>query len=118
MTSGRGDTGNRRYRTNRAILLSQNQTCGICGHGPAEGAPALTADHIVPAKLWPRDAAGRPLPGLHELTNLRPAHGTLGGGQPDNPCNFCGRYCNQSRGARVAARPASRDWFPQGIPRA
>ena len=111
--SGRSGTGNRRYRTNRAILLAQNDICGICGHPGA-----LTADHIIPAKLWPRGADGKPMPGLNELSNLRPAHGSTGAGRGRavNYCNFCGRACNQSRGARSTGQPRSRDWFPNGIP--
>ena len=105
--SGRSGTGNAVYRRNRATLLAMTTLCGICGHGGAR-----TADHIVSAKTWPKNPlTGRPLPGLDELSNLRPAHGTMGGRQPDNPCPVCGRLCNQSRGAAQTRRPSSRDWF-------
>lgn len=112
--SGRSGTGNRRYRTNVQILLSASDVCGICGHGGAR-----TGDHIVSAKHWPRDGNGKPLPGLDDLTNLQPAHGTMGAGRDriHNPCPVCGRLCNQSRGARLNRQPRSRDWFPDGVPR-
>lgn len=95
-------------------MLSQNDVCGICGHGGS-----LTGDHIITAKHWPRGADGKPLPGLDDLSNLRPAHGTMGSGRDrlHNHCPTCGRLCNQSRGARVARRPQSRTWFPNGVPR-
>ena len=110
--SGRGGTGHREYRRNRAVMLAATDLCGICGHGGA-----LTADHIVPDRAWPRDrATGRRLPGFDSLANLRPAHGSMGGRQPNNPCPTCGRMCNQSRGDRPDRRPQSRDWFPDGIP--
>lgn len=111
--SGRSGTGNRRYRTNVQIMLAANDTCGICGHPGAQ-----TGDHIVPAKLWPRGADGKHLPGLDDLANLRPAHGTMGAGRgrAHNRCTTCHRLCNQSRGAGRARRPATREWFPNGIP--
>ena len=105
--SGRSGTGNAVYRRNRAILLAQTNVCALCGH-----AGAKTADHKVPAKRWPKGPDGRPLPGLDDLSNLQAAHGTMGGRQPDNPCPTCGRLCNQSRGGLIAARPQSREWFP------
>lgn len=106
--SGRGGTGNAAYRRNRAILLATNDICGICGHSGAR-----TANHIVPAKRWPRDENGRPLPGMDDLSNLEPAHGTLGAGPlvRHNRCPVCGKLCNQSLGAGRAPRPQSRDWF-------
>jgi hypothetical protein len=112
--SGRSGTGSRVYRTNRAILLASNDICGICGHGGS-----LTADHIINAKVWPRDRNGRPEPGLDALSNLQPAHGTLGSGldRIHNPCPTCGRLCNQSKGARPPRRIRSRAWFPDGVPR-
>jgi 5-methylcytosine-specific restriction endonuclease McrA len=105
--SGRSGTGNARYRRNRDLLLGQTTVCGLCGH---EG--AKTADHIVPDPLWPRDGYGRRLPGFDELANLQPAHGTMGAGRDvrQNPCPTCGQMCNQSKGARVAKRPQTRDW--------
>lgn len=107
-TSGRAGTGHALYRKNRAILLAQSDQCGICGHGGSQ-----TADHIISAKVWPRDARGKPLPGLDDLSNLRPAHGSMGAGKGRiNACPVCGRICNQSRGARVIQRPTSRQWFP------
>jgi 5-methylcytosine-specific restriction endonuclease McrA len=115
VTSGRSGTGNRRYRRNVQIMLTESDVCGICGHGGAK-----TGDHIIPAKLWPRDANGKPLPGLNDMANLRPAHGTMGAGRQviHNRCPTCGRLCNQSRGAGPRPpRPSTRDWFPNGVPR-
>ncbi len=104
--SGRSGTGGSRYRRNRAILLARNRTCWLCGHDGAS-----TADHVISAKLWPRDFAGRKLPGFDELPNLAPAHGTMGNTGLVNRCATCGRACNQVRGARVAtSRPQSRVW--------
>ena len=112
--SGRSGTGNAVYRRNRALLLATTTVCVICGH---EG--SMTANHIIPPARWPRDAAtGRLLPGLDSLANLEAAHGTMGGRQPDNPCPTCGRLRNQSLGNRAKRKPRTRDWFPQGIPRA
>jgi hypothetical protein len=111
--SGRSGTGNAAYRRNRLLVLANSDVCGICGHRGS-----MTADHIIPPARWPRDLTGRLLPGLDDVTNLRPAHGTLGAGRGrTNPCPTCGRLCNQSRGNRAARRPQSQDWFPRGIPR-
>lgn len=108
--SGRGGTGNYRYRRNRGILLATTDRCGICGHPGSK-----TADHIIDDKHWPRDAFGKRLPGFDELPNLQPAHGTLQPGKV-NRCPICGRLCNQSRGAREQRRPQTRDWFRVGRP--
>jgi hypothetical protein len=104
--SGRGGTGNAVYRRNRALMLASDDVCRICGHGGS-----LTANHVVPAKFWPKDAAGKPLPGMDDLSNLEPAHGTLDPGRI-NPCPVCGRLCNQSLGARAPrGRPQTRSWL-------
>lgn len=104
--SGRPGTGAARYRRNRAILLSYSDLCWLCGHHGA-----TTADHIIPAKLWPRDVFGRNLPGFDELPNLAPAHGSMGNTGAVNRCETCGLACNQVRGARTATpRPQSRRW--------
>jgi hypothetical protein len=96
-------------------MLARDDLCRICGHRGAR-----TADHIISAKFWPRDAAGRPLPGLDGPDNLQPAHGTMGAGRGrvQNRCAVCvgpdgrGRLCNQSKGARVrAASPSTRKWL-------
>lgn len=71
------------YRRNRAKLLTGNPPCWRCG------APATTADHIVP-KSW---FIARGLPVDHSLANLRPA---------------CHR-CNSSTGDRRGRRE-SRPW--------
>lgn len=107
--SGRPGTGNYTYRRNRAALLAQTTRCGLCGHDGA-----ATADHIIDDKHWPRGLDGRRAPGFDELGNLQPAHGTMGGRQPDNPCPVCGELCNQKKGARVAHRPQTRDWYGTG----
>lgn len=108
-TSGRSGTGNYTYRQNRALLLAQTDRCGLCGHPGAK-----TADHKIPHRLWPRDASGRKLPGFDDLSNLQPAHGSMGSGKDrvHNPCTVCGEMCNQRKGARVLRRPQTRNWFP------
>jgi len=104
--SGRGGTGNAVYRRNRAILLATSDICGICAHPGS-----MTADHIVPARVWPRGTDGKPQPGMDDLANLRPAHGTLGPGML-NRCPVCSRLCNQSRGSgRAGGRPQTRKWL-------
>lgn len=103
----------RRFRTTAAQVIARDQgICGICGHGNA-----MTADHIIPYRDWPKDTHGRPLPGLDAPENLRAAHGSRGIAE-HNPCYMCdprGRYCNQSRGAGNRAphdqpEPHSRPW--------
>lgn len=54
-----GRTGNRRYRRNRAYVLSKSTVCHICGHDGAD-----TVDHIVPYSQG----------GTDDVTNLKPAH--------------------------------------------
>lgn len=106
--SGRSGTGSRPYRRNRAAMLARNDICALCGHPGAR-----TADHIIPARLWPRDAAGKPVPGLDGPGNLQPAHGTMGSGRGrQNRCATCGKLCNQAKGSgRRAYRPATRQWL-------
>lgn len=80
----------------RLAVERDGEICGICGHGGA-----ITADHIISWRDWPKDANGKPLPGVDAADNLRPAHGTRGPAE-HNPCYQCdpkGRLCNQSRGA-------------------
>jgi hypothetical protein len=107
MTSGRGGMGAAVYRRHRADMLAHNDLCALCGHHGAR-----SADHIVTAKDWPRDPAGRMLPGFNDPANLQPAHGTMGAGPAiiHNPCPTCGSLCNQSRGARPMLSPRSQDW--------
>jgi hypothetical protein len=109
--SGRSGTGSARYRRNRAILLAADTRCWLCGHGGA-----ATADHVVGDPDWPRLPDGRRVPGFDDLTNLAPAHGTMGAGRDrvHNPCPVCRQLCNQVRGARRYRRPQSRRWFPAG----
>lgn len=104
--SGRSGTGHRTYRTNRAAMLAENDTCWICGHSGA-----LTADHVIPYTKWPRDHRGKLLPGFNSRENMRPAHGTMGNKLPPNRCPICRRLCNQSRGDRAPYKsPRSRKW--------
>jgi hypothetical protein len=105
--SGRSGTGAYTYRRNRSILLATTNRCALCGHGGAQ-----TADHIIDDRRWPRDRYGKRVPGFDDLSNLQPAHGTMGGRQPDNPCPVCGLLCNQVKGARPARRPQTRVWLP------
>lgn len=107
MTSGRSGTGARPYRRNCARVLADSDLCHLCGHSGAR-----TCDHIVTAKQWPRDpATGKHLPGLDDVANLAPAHGTMGSTGATNPCpQGCG-LCNQRRGTRpLTPSPRSEDW--------
>jgi 5-methylcytosine-specific restriction endonuclease McrA len=88
--SGRGGTGNARYRKNRILVLSASDICGICKHPGA-----ATVDHIIPKKHW----GGAP-EDFDDLPNLQPAHGSLGAMGIVNRCTVCGRLCNQSKGSR------------------
>ncbi len=100
---GSPSSSHSRYRRHRRIVLAYSDLCGICGH-----AGAMTTDHIVPPDQWPPGT-----PGLDDLDNLQPAHGTLGAGRIHNPCPICGRLCNQSKGNRpqhAARSPRSEDW--------
>lgn len=95
------------YRRNRDILLSYSDLCALCGHHGAQ-----SADHIIPARLWPRDANGKKLPGYDSLENLQPAHGTMGSVLV-NRCPECGKLCNQAKGDRIQVvnpQPQSRNW--------
>lgn len=106
MASGRAGTGSRPYRRNRAILLASNDICALCGHGGA-----TTADHIISKKRWL--AMYGTMVGFDELTNLQPAHGTMGN-TAINRCPICGKLCNQSKGDRPQVinieTPHSREW--------
>lgn len=107
--AGSGRDLSAEYRRNRALLLATTDLCGLCGHPGAR-----TADHIIPPSQWPTDAYGRHLPGLDALTNLQPAHGTMGNrvtGQQPNRCPICRRLCNQAKNNRtVTGLPRSRKW--------
>jgi hypothetical protein len=107
MTSGRAGMADATYRRNRADMLARDDLCWLCRHPGAK-----TADHVISAKWWPRDRWGRLLPGLDDIANLRPAHGTMGPGYGRlNRCPTCGRLCNQKRGARRAPSSVrSRNW--------
>lgn len=105
--SGRSVT--REYRRNIRAVLRESDVCGICGHGGAR-----TGDHIIPAKAWPRDpATGKHLPGLDDVANLQPAHGSGGSRATgwDNPCPVCHKRCNQNKnGKQLTGNPRSQDW--------
>lgn len=105
MASGRKGTGNARYRRNRELVLAASDVCALCGHPGAQ-----TADHVIPARLWPRGADGLPLPGMDEPANLQPAHGTLAPGIL-NRCPVCSKLCNQVKSAGRVRRPVSRRWL-------
>ena len=97
--SGRAGTGNRRYRRNRVTVLMASDVCGLCGHPGS-----ATVDHIVSARYWPKG-----VPGMDDVENLQPAHGTMGGTGLVNRCPTCGLLCNQVRGVRgLAAWRAAR----------
>ena len=102
MTQGRNIP--RRARTNCAKVLSTSDLCHLCGHPGAR-----TCDHIITARDWPRGPDGKHLPGLNEVANLAPAHGTIGN-RALNPCMQCGRLCNQSRGATPLPAITRRPW--------
>lgn len=79
------------WRRIRERVLTESQTCWICGHGAAD-----TVDHVIPLSK-----GGAPL----DPANLRPAHGV-------NGCPVCRRKCNSSKGANLTAPApkASRAW--------
>jgi hypothetical protein len=102
--------GNRKYRRNRDILLALSDVCGICHHGGAK-----TADHIISDVDWPRGPDGKRVPGFDELTNLQPAHGSMGNTGAVNRCEVCGLVCNQRKGSgsnrQIVQEPnRSRKW--------
>lgn len=109
MTARSGRSGSWEFQRNRPIVLARSRVCGLCGHDGS-----MTVDHIIPAAVWPRSLDGKPLPGLHSLANLQPAHGSMGSGKRrlHNYCPTCGRLCNQSKNLkRAPPRPQSRRWF-------
>lgn len=105
MSTRSGRNIGRAARKNAAQVLSQSDLCHLCGHYGAR-----TADHIIPARDWPRGPDGRHLPGLDDVSNLAPAHGTIGNTGQVNRCPDCGRVCNQSRGANPLAALNRRPW--------
>jgi 5-methylcytosine-specific restriction endonuclease McrA len=88
------------YRRNAALVLAATDRCHLCGHHGAH-----TIDHIISVSTWPPG-----MPGVNDLANLAPSHGTLRHGRL-NRCPTCKRLCNQSRGNRTPVQqPRSRDW--------
>jgi hypothetical protein len=84
-------TGRRWRAIRRAVFAEYGTTCHVCGHERA-----LEVDHLI------RRADGG---SVHDLRNLRPAHGS------NYPCPVCiapttgrPRCCNQERNARPAAK--------------
>ena len=61
------------YLKNRALLLSTNPPCWLCG-----GEGADSADHVVP---WSQG-------GSHALSNLRPAHLACNNRRKDKPAHL------------------------------
>ncbi len=103
--SGRSGMGSRPYRRARAQVLAESDLCHLCGH---EG--ATSADHIITDEQWPRDEYGRRLPGFDAVTNLAPAHGSMGNTGAVNRCPTCGRACNQSRRDKPLPQMSRRPW--------
>jgi hypothetical protein len=101
---GSGRNIPRAARKNAAYVLSRSDLCHLCGHHGAR-----TADHIISARDWPRGPDGRHLPGLDDVANLAPAHGTIGSTRL-NRCPTCGRLCNQARGASPLPTATRQPW--------
>jgi len=89
-------------RVKPQVMRAQGYVCWLCGHGPAEGAPADGLDHVVPFS----ECEVRGISPF-AFSNLRAAHSRT-------PCRVCadaaaalgntapGRragYCNAIRGA-------------------
>jgi 5-methylcytosine-specific restriction endonuclease McrA len=87
MPRSRGRTG-RPWRRIRAQILTDSQTCWLCGHPidltlPATDPMSATVDHVLPLA-----AGGDPL----DPHNLRPAH----------------RVCNGRKGKKIRNTKSSR----------
>jgi ribosomal protein L37E len=111
--TGSGRSGTWEFQRNRRLILAVSDVCAICGHPGAR-----TVDHIVAKPAWPRDQAGRMVPGFDGLRNLQPAHGSMGSNATrktaHNRCRTCGRLCNQSKGDGGTRVRTSRDWYAPG----
>ena len=111
--TGSGRSGTWEFLRNRRLVLAASDLCGLCGHRGAR-----TVDHIIPEPLWPRDLAGKMLPGFDGVRNLQPAHGSMGSNRTrrevDNRCPVCHRLCNQSKGAGQRRVRTTRDWYAPG----
>lgn len=85
----------RTFRRIRARVLSESDTCIVCGHGGAD-----TGGHLISRKDAPELA--------EDADNLAPIHGVDG-------CPTCARRCNNEMGsgtlAEVVQLNTSRDWF-------
>jgi hypothetical protein len=111
--TGSGRSGTTEFQRNRLLILASSDVCGLCGHRGAR-----TADHVIPKPLWPKDAAGRMLPGFDGVRNLQPAHGSMGSDRTrkaqHNRCPTCGELCNQSKGAQRTRVRTTRNWYAPG----
>ncbi|OPC81820.1 HNH endonuclease [Embleya scabrispora] len=92
--AGRSDLTSHAYRTLRASVLAEDDTCVLCGHPGSDA-----TDHLVPVS---RGGAAV------DRDNLAPIHGVAG-------CPTCGRKCNNLKGnrplAQVSRLVTSRDWY-------
>jgi 5-methylcytosine-specific restriction endonuclease McrA len=105
---GSGRSGVAKFQRNRLIVLDRSDICGLCGHGGA-----LTVDHVVSKPHWP--TTGPMVDDFDDLTNLQPAHGTLGSSGKVNYCPACRKACNQSKGRRLKMPTAPPDWVPAEV---
>lgn len=92
--STRPELSSRAYRTMRASVLAEDDTCVVCGHGGSDA-----TDHLVPVSR-----GGAPV----DRDNLAPIHGVAG-------CPTCARQCNTDKGdlllSELPRLETSRDWF-------
>jgi hypothetical protein len=106
---GSGRSGVHKFQKNRLIVLDRSDVCGLCGH-----AGALTVDHVVSKPYWP--TSGPMADKFDDLTNLQPAHGTLGSSGRINYCPECVSptghrvACNQTKGRRLVMPVAPPSW--------
>lgn len=92
--SGRTELTSHAYRTMRASILAEDDTCIWCGHPGSDA-----TDHLTPVAR-----GGAPI----DRDNLAPIHGVAG-------CPTCGRKCNNEKGTgalhQASRLVTSRDWY-------
>ena len=71
-----------------AVLRRDRGVCHVCGHGPADGAPADQCDHIINVAAW--TGAGDP----HAYSNLAAIHSW---------CSVCNVSCHKGKTAQEGA---------------